>query len=280
MASVEQTIRSEFQTADRFFGDLGACPVSRTHAINGRGFHITKIDVAVFVRAQRIREAKIISGDFPCLAGNQQVQEREITPEISASVEHGCVSLLAPQPRHCLGEFRTAEIGVVSVAFGPIEAGVIAHVFDRRCHLLIGPWPASECIVNVATGIRHIDTDRLWFRLAKQRGIDVAASEIGKAADARIHALEKVGSFPRRRKRTDSSGAGTADRVHRRIVRNGVTLADFRNDFFEEKADVTVTETIVFQTSIRMFAVVSRFRLVMPWIDEDGNRWRHVAACD
>ena len=188
--------------------------------------------------------------------------------------------LFSPQPFHRIWKMSTAKVRVVSVSFGPVKADIISHILQSSRHKLIRPWPASESIVDVSAGVRHVNSNRLWLCFSHQRRIDVAASQIRKAADAGVNLAECISAFPGDGECTNCSRAGTTDGSHLRIIGDVVLLFDFGNDLFQQKACIAIAEPVVFETSIGRFVVRHRFRFIVSRIDEHSNRRRHVTTSD
>ena len=81
------------------------------------------------ILARLLSKADVLGDDLLRLIANQQIEESEIAAQVAFCVEHRRGLLLPPEPLHRVGELRAAEFGVVGVAFGPVEAYVVAHVF-------------------------------------------------------------------------------------------------------------------------------------------------------
>ena len=61
-----------------------------------RSSHITKVQIANFVRTQRVGKAKFVSNQLPTLAGNQQIQQSQIAAQIILGANGRLVRFLAP----------------------------------------------------------------------------------------------------------------------------------------------------------------------------------------
>ena len=76
---------------------------------------------------------------------------------------------------------------------------IVAHELERCGHLLIGQRPIPVEIVEVAGAILERNFDRLALRLANQPGVDIAAANVGEAADVAEHFAKLLEVAPKRR---------------------------------------------------------------------------------
>ena len=90
----------------------------------------------------------------------------------------------------------------------------------------------------------------LLRRRADQRGIDVAAPDVGEAADVAEHLAEGVGPLPGHGERADAAGRNPADRPASRLVRQLVLLADLRQDLLQQEPGVLVAERVVLEAAV------------------------------
>ena len=93
-----------------------------------------------------------------------------------------------------------------------LEFVIVAGEFERRRHFLIRQRPAAMQVVQVVRSILQKDSNRTLLRLAKECGINVAASNIGKAAHVAEHLPEMIWPFPRHRPGADGARTDTPNR--------------------------------------------------------------------
>src|SRR5690606_3483207 len=108
------------------------------------------------------------------------------------SADETCWSLLlsliptAPQPAQRVGQDRAAVHA--AMAAGSADKLVVV-LFKLQCfrHLLVREPPVAVFVVDVVLAILQEDAERLRIRLANQSGIDMAAADVGEAADMAQH---------------------------------------------------------------------------------------------
>ena len=93
-----------------------------------------------------------------------------------------------------------------------LELVVVALELQRRRHLLVGQRPVAVRVVEIVAAVLQEDAERLAVALADHRGVDVAAADVGEAADVAEHLAKRVGPLPGDGERADAAGAGAADR--------------------------------------------------------------------
>src|SRR5215472_13333358 len=86
-------------------------------------------------------------------------------------------------------------LAVVSFRAGN-ELRFVSGELERGCHALVGQIPASGVNVQIVAAVLKKDAQRLWFGLADQRRIDIAAAQVRVTANETQHAAEGVGPIP------------------------------------------------------------------------------------
>src|SRR5207253_10075872 len=110
--------------------------------------------------------------------------------------------------------------------------------------------------------------------LADERGINVTAADVRKAADLREYFAKLVGPLPRDSERADATAAHAADRAQIGIAGefNVVRLRDVGNQFVDEETRVSVAKRVVFETAVAAICRASAgltIRAAISRIDEE-----------
>ncbi len=285
LAGVQQSVWSELESADGFLDDFCAFSVGGANFVHGGGLHIGEVEVPVAVGAGSVSEAEFICDDLPTFAGDELAEDGHVAFEIAFGVEgDGLVLIFAPEPFDGIGEECATVVTVVSEAFCPVEADVIAHVLESGGHEFVREGPASELVVDVAAGVGEVDPEGFLFGFADDGRVDISAADVGETADGGEHFPESVGPFPSDGEGADAAGACAADGVEVGVLGEGVGLLDFGDDLFEEEAGVFVAEAVVFYASVRAAFWVggglTGFGFKSAGVDEYRDGHGHIAACD
>ena len=155
----------------------------------------------------------------------------------------------APQPAERVGQDRPAVLAAV-LAGAADELVVVVFEFQGRRHLLIGQPPVAELVVQIVAAVLKKDADRLVGRGADQRRIDVAAADVGEAADVAEHLAESVGPLPGDGERADAARGDAANRPALGVVGQLVLLADLRQDLLQQEPGVLVAERVVLEAAV------------------------------
>jgi hypothetical protein len=193
------------------------------------------------------------------------------------------VRLVPPQPAKRVGQDGSS----VYAAMGPFaenELVVVTGEFQRGRHLLVGQGPVAMFVVQVVGSPLKKDANRLRRRLANQGGIDMAATNVHKAADVAEHFAKGVGTLPGDRPGTNPAGTDPGNGPAIRIAGQPVLLADLRQDLFQEKSGVLIRQRVLFKSSIAGCGSPTRLFgqrvAAMPRIDEDSDDHRKLASMD
>ena len=99
----------------------------------------------------------------------------------------------------------------VVAAVAPDVVDLVTGEGKRALHFLVGHPPVAAIDVEVVGAVLEENADRLGSYLRIERRVFVAAAQADVRADRAEHAAESVGTFPRRRERTDRAAARAAD---------------------------------------------------------------------
>ena len=124
---------------------------------------------------------------------------------------------IAPKPSHRFGHNGSA-VDVVVAASTIDKLKVVAAKLERGSHFLIGKWPISKLIIQVATSILKENADRLLRSFSNHGRIVMTTAQIHKATDVAEHLSKHVGAFPSDRERADTTGTDSTDSPHLWIV--------------------------------------------------------------
>lgn len=135
----------------------------------------------------------------------------------------------APEPAHGVGEDGGAVFAVVG-AFASDELVIPVGEFEGCGHVLVGDPPTAELVIDIVFAVLEEDADgaaeleELFFLwgvvgfvgvfeagLADGRRVDVAAADVGEAADVGDDFLELVGAVPGGGEGADAAAAVAAD---------------------------------------------------------------------
>src|SRR2546426_11287216 len=137
------------------------------------------------------------------------------------------------------------------VPFGAeLEFVIVTHELQRRGHLLVRQRPVAVQVVEVFGAVLQKDANWFLLRFPNQRRIDIAAANVGEAADVTEHFAKFIGPLPGDGPRADAAGTDAANRAAVRVLGQVIFLPYLGQDFFEQKTGVLVAERIVFKTPV------------------------------
>src|SRR5262249_33462248 len=147
----------------------------------------------------------------------------------------------APEPAQRIGQDRAAMLAVMA-AVAVLKFVIVLGKLQSERHLLIGEWPVAVLVIQIGGAGLEEEPDRLWALLgfAHKCRIDIAAADIGEAADMAQHLAEQVGPLPSDRESADAAGADAADSPAGSILAQFVLLADLRQDFLFQEPRVLI----------------------------------------
>src|SRR6266540_1950140 len=94
-------------------------------------------------------------------------------------LQHARLRLSSPQPAQRLRQYR-APVLVGVAAVPELEPVVVAAELEGGRHLLVRERPVAEAVVQVVRSVLEENAYGPVRRLADQRGVDVAAADVGK----------------------------------------------------------------------------------------------------
>lgn len=168
--------------------------------------------------------------------------------------------------------------------FTVLETDFIAFESQRGGHLLVGEWPVSMFIIEVAASRLKEDFDRLAVGFANEGFAVVTASDVGEAADMTEDSAEGIRAFPGDGPGANASRADPADTSLIGIIGELHHASDLGKQLLDDEASVLIGEGVVFEATIggsrlpsRLFR--QRFREVS-WVNEDPDGDGHLALMD
>ncbi|HXB72442.1 MAG TPA: hypothetical protein VNY05_29665 [Candidatus Acidoferrales bacterium] len=120
----------------------------------------------------------------------------------------------------------------------------------------------------------------LGLHFADEAGVDIAAAQVGEAADEAEDTAEGVGPLPGRGKGGDTARTGACNGAVVGVGRKLVLLAHFGQNLFDQEARVTVAQAIVLVAAIVAGDLVGRIGGPHSGVDEDPNGHRHGGLLD
>jgi len=158
------------------------------------------------------------------------------------------------------------------------ELVIIAGELQGRRHLLVRERPVSVEVIEIVFAFLEKNAKRLGIGLPNQGRIDMASPDVREAPDVTDDLSKGIGPLPRGGEGTDPTRTVSADDTMIRVAGQGVGLADFRKDLFEEKPGILVAERVIFEAAILSRLAALFRRRNHPGIDEDSDRDGDVAS--
>lgn len=116
----------------------------------------------------------------------------------------GCSSCRPPEPAQRVGQHRASMLAIMATRSSH-EPMVIAPVFEGGNHLQVRQPPVPPLVIEVRFTILKVDAQRPRRLLAKERGVDMSATNVRKGADVRQHLAKSVWALPGDREGTDAT---------------------------------------------------------------------------
>src|ERR1700683_1584276 len=156
------------------------------------------------------------------------------------------------------------------MTFGPDDkSGIVTGVFERRSHVLVADVPTSGVEALIVPAVLEKDPQSLRLGLADERRVDVAAAQIGEAADEAEHPVGGGRAVPGGGETGNAAGAGTGDGAIVGIVRKVVAFSYFRQDLFDQETRIAIAQSVVFEIAVVAILPVARERGKYAGVDED-----------
>ena len=161
-----------------------------------------------------------------------------------------------------------------------LEFVIVTHELQRRGHLLVRQRPVAVQVVEVFGAVLQENANRFLFRFPNQRRVDIAAANVGEAADVTEHFAKFIGPLPRYGPRADAAGTDPANRAAVRVLCQAIFLPHLRQDFFEQKTGVLVAERIVLEAAIAARFLARLRRGNLAGIDKEADGHGHFLLRD
>lgn len=193
--------------------------------------------------------------------------------------------MIPPDPAEGVWEDGSAVVPVVA-AIAAYEFVIIFAELEGVLHLKVCEPPVAEAVIEIAGSVLEEDSDVSLLFLPYESGVDVAAFDVGEAADVADDFMKKVGPFPGGGEGADATGAGTADGAHFRIGGNFDLFGDFGKDFLFEELGVFRAEDVIFIGAVpfvfERVPALAAFDFISKkaGIYEDSDGHGHFAARD
>ena len=278
---VELAVGAELQAADlrSAFEPRDRLGLADSDAVDQGLGQVAEVEVALGVAAGAVGEAVAFADELPITglaAVGEDIGERLVAGEVVLGHRLGERRQRGtPEPAEGIGQDRAAVLSAVA-AGAEHELEIVAHERQRAGHLLVRQRPVAVEVVQVVRAVLQEDADRFALGLADPRGVDVAAADVGEAADLREHLAELVGPFPRDGEGADRAAAHAADGALVGVVGelDGVLLRDEGQQLVDEELGVGAAERIVLE------AAVAAVRAAHAGVDEDADGHRHLSLGD
>ncbi len=164
------------------------------------------------------------------------------------------------------------------VAFGAGgEPDVVAGVFERHGHGLVGEPPGAGVNVLVVGPVLEKDADGLGLDDADQVGQPVGAAEVGVATHEAEDAAKRVGTFPGGVEGGDTAGRRAGNGAVVRVGGELVLFGHLGQDLFKEEACVAVAEPVVFVRPVEARHLLGAGGGKNTGTDQDRDGHRHGA---
>ena len=137
--------------------------------------------------------------------------------------------IVAPQPPQRIRQNGRTVPRVVALR-AHHELAVVARVFERLGHRLVGQVPRARVNVQVVRAVLQEYAQRFGLHDADQVGVPVAAAQVGKTADEAEHAAKGVGALPGGGEGGDAAGAGPGDGAVVGVAGEPVPFGHFGKD--------------------------------------------------